>query len=143
MYGELVRIGEGIMKIDGGCHCGKITFTAEIDPEKVHICHCMDCQRITGTAYRVLVPAATEKFELRGKPKEYIRTDESGAKRAQAFCPECGTPIYSTAPDDRKIYGLRAGTIRQRAELRPKFQQSCRSKLEWAQDLRALPQATE
>lgn len=131
------------MKIDGGCHCGKITFAAEIDPEKVHICHCMDCQRITGTAYRVLVPAATEKFELCGKPKEYIRTDESGTKRAQAFCPECGTPIYSTAPDDRKIYGLRAGTIRQRAELRPKFQQSCRSKLEWAQDLRALPQAAE
>jgi len=129
------------MKIDGGCHCGSITYTAEIDPEKVRICHCTDCQSITGTAYRVVVPAPSAAFELRGgKIKEYIKTAESGAQRAQGFCPECGTPIYSTNPTDPKIYGLRVGTIRQRAELRPRLQQWCRSKLEWAQDLRDVPQ---
>jgi len=38
------------MKIDGGCFCGNITFEADIDPEKVMICHCTDCQSITGSA---------------------------------------------------------------------------------------------
>jgi hypothetical protein len=132
------------MKIDGGCHCGNITYTAEIDPEKVRICHCTDCQQITGTAYRVVVPAPAATFAMRGgKPTEYIKTAESGAQRAQGFCPQCGTPLYSTAPDERKIYGLRVGTIRQRAELKPKLQQWCRSKLEWAQDLRGVPQAAK
>lgn len=127
------------MKIDGGCHCGNITFVAEIDPEKVRICHCTDCQQITGSAYRVVVPAPSAKFELRGgKTKEYIKTAESGAKRAQGFCPECGTPIYSTNPSDPKVYGLRVGAIRQRAELVPKVQQWMRSAQPWTQDLRGL-----
>ena len=33
------------MKIDGGCHCGAITYEAEVDPEKTSICHCTDCQQ--------------------------------------------------------------------------------------------------
>src|SRR5262245_4627881 len=38
------------MKVDGRCHCGYITYEAEIDPEKVMICHCTDCQTLTGSA---------------------------------------------------------------------------------------------
>jgi hypothetical protein len=85
------------MKIDGGCHCGYITYVAEIDPDKVGICHCTDCQTLSGSAFRVSVPAAREAFSLRGgEPKIYVKTAESGAKRAQGFCPECGTPIYAS-----------------------------------------------
>ena len=43
------------MHIDGACHCGGITYEAEIDPDRVGVCHCNDCQRLTGTAYRVSV----------------------------------------------------------------------------------------
>ena len=129
------------MKVDGGCHCGNITFVAEIDPEKVRICHCTDCQMLTGSAFRVVVRAPRDKFELRGGiPKTYIKTAESGSKRAQGFCPECGTPVYSAAASEPQFFMIRVGTIRQRAELRPKVQQWCRSALGWAMDLRALPQ---
>jgi len=129
------------MKIDGGCHCGNITYVAEIDPEKVTICHCTDCQMLTGSAFRVVVRAPRDKFELRGgKPKTYIKTAESGARRVQAFCPECGTPVYSAAAEDPQEFGLRIGTIRQRAELRPRKQIWCRSALGWAMDLRDVPQ---
>lgn len=83
------------MKIDGACHCGYITYTAEIDPEQVGICHCTDCQTFSGSAFRTSVSAARDAFELLGgKPKIYVKTAESGARRAQAFCPECGTAIY-------------------------------------------------
>ena len=41
------------MRIDGQCHCGFVTYEAEIDPEDVSICHCTDCQRLTGSPYRV------------------------------------------------------------------------------------------
>ena len=132
------------MKIDGGCHCGNITFNAEIDPNGITICHCTDCQMLTGSAFRVVVRAPGEKFELRGgKPKTYIKTAESGTRRVQAFCPECGTPVYSTAVGESDVFGLRLGTIRQRAELLPAKQIWCRSALGWAMDLRALPQAAK
>jgi hypothetical protein len=129
------------MKIDGKCHCGNISFVAELDPGQVIICHCTDCQALTGTPYRVVARVPTDKIEWRGgKAKTYVKTAESGAKRVQAFCPECGTPIYSTSVGEPQVYGLRIGTIRQRAELRPAKQIWCRSALGWAMDLRGVPQ---
>jgi len=41
------------MEIDGQCHCGRVTYRADIDPAKVSICHCTDCQNLTGSPYRV------------------------------------------------------------------------------------------
>ena len=72
------------MKIDGGCFCGNITFEADIDPEKVMICHCTDCQSITGSAFRVNVPVAKEHITFHGgQPKKMVKTAESGNKRAR------------------------------------------------------------
>jgi hypothetical protein len=128
------------MKIDGGCHCGNISYTAEVDPEKVGICHCTDCQTLSGTAFRVSVPAAMENFQLTGNLKIYVKTAESGAKRAQGFCPECGTPIYATAAENPDIFNIRVGTARQRAELRPKSQGWYRSARDWINDLASMKQ---
>jgi hypothetical protein len=75
-----------IMQIEGGCHCGYIVYEAGIDPEKVGICHCTDCQTLTGSAFTTAVPAAKETFSLRtGQLRIYVKTAESGAKRAQAY----------------------------------------------------------
>lgn len=133
------------MKIDGQCHCGNIRFEAEVDPAQVRICHCTDCQTSTGAAYRVNVPAVKGTFKLSGgKVKQYVKTTaDSGTKRVQGFCPECGTPIYSTNEGEPQGFGLRVGTIRQRGELRPGKQQWCRSALGWAMDLRDLPQSVK
>ena len=134
------------MKIDGSCHCGNIKFTAEIDPEKVRICHCTDCQTLTGTAYRVGVTSLKGSFRLTsGTPKVYVKTTaDSGIPREQGFCGDCGTPLYSTTVGDGpKVYGLRVGAIRQRAELKPRQQQWCRSAQAWTQDLRGVPQVAK
>jgi len=129
------------MRVDGGCHCGKITYEAEIDPETVSICHCTDCQTLSGSAYRSNVRTLKGTFKLlSGQPKIYVKTAESGNQRAQAFCPDCGSPIYSTTVTDPQIHGLRVGTLRQRGELRPKVQGWCRSAQSWVTDLSSVPQ---
>jgi hypothetical protein len=76
-------------------------------------------------------------FRLKsGAPKTYVKTAESGNKRAQAFCPDCGTHLYaSDAVDNPQSVGLRVGTLDQRAELRPARQIWVRSALPWAMDL--------
>ena len=131
------------MQIQGGCHCGYITYEADVDPDRVRICHCTDCQNLTGSAYRVNVNTPKSRFNLlTGTPKLYVKTAESGSKRAHGFCPECGTPIYSTADvADPESYGLRVGTIRQRAQLPPKQMGWCRSQLDWTMNLESLPQS--
>ena len=52
------------MKIDGRCHCGFITYEAEVDPDEVYVCHCTDCQAISGTAFRWAVPVPEAAFKL-------------------------------------------------------------------------------
>ena len=75
-----------------------------------------DCQTLSGTAYRVTVPARRENFRiLSGTPKVYVKTGESGRRRAQAFCADCGTPIYSAESDDPQAYAIRLGTAREPA----------------------------
>lgn len=131
------------MHIDGGCHCGHITFEAELDPNAVSICHCTDCQQLTGAAYRVNVRVTSRDFKLSGGPPSiYIKTAESGSKKAHAFCPRCGTPLYSTTPEpDPSTYGLRLGTIKQRAQLPPQRQGWCRSAMPWAMNIDAVPKS--
>ena len=119
------------MKIDGRCHCGFITFEAEIEPERVWLCHCTDCQTLSGSAFRAVAPAREGAFTLlSGEVKNYVKIGTSGARRLHGFCPECGTPIYSTREgDDPKVYNVRSGTIRQRRDLVPRTQIWCRSAL--------------
>lgn len=82
------------MKIDGSCHCGAIAFEAEIDPERVRVCHCSDCQKLSGTAFRVVAPCDEPAFRLtRGAPRIYVKIAESGSRRQQAFCGDCGSPV--------------------------------------------------
>ncbi len=129
------------MKIDGGCHCGAITYEAEIDPENVGICHCTDCQTLSGSAFRINLVVPEDAFKLRsGEPKTYVKIGESGAKRAQTFCPECGSPIYATSVGDGpKFFNIRLGTARQRDELPPKVQYWFRSAQRWLTDLDSVP----
>ena len=73
------------MRIDGSCHCGSITYEADIDAGKVAICHCTDCQILSGTAFRITAPVREEDFHLlRGVPAQYTKTAESGRARIQA-----------------------------------------------------------
>jgi hypothetical protein len=109
------------MKVDGSCFCGYLTYAAEIDPATVQLCHCKDCQILGGSAFRVVVPAVEGSFRLlTGEPTIYVKTAESGNHRNLAFCPKCGTAIYSGPADANSMYfGLRAPTLRQFRKLVP------------------------
>jgi hypothetical protein len=128
------------MKVQGQCHCANIRYEAEIDPQLVNMCHCTDCQMLTGSAYRVSVPAPRETFVMHGgPPKSYIKTAESGTRRVHSFCPDCGTPVYSCAISDPPTYSLRVGCLQQRAQLPPQKQIWCHSAMPWSADLSSLP----
>ena len=128
------------MKVTGQCHCGAISYEAEVDPTRVQACHCTDCQRLSGSAYRASVGAPKETFRLlKGTPRIYVKTADNGNKRVQAFCPECGSPVYSAAISDPPMYSLRVGCLDQRAQLPPAKQIWFRSSLGWAMNLESVP----
>lgn len=119
--------------IDGGCHCGSITFAGKADPAKVGICHCTDCQQITGSAFRVIVLTDAADFQLlSGTPKTYMKVADSGNKREQVFCPDCGSSLWARAVgENAETISLRVGSLRQRRDLPPQFQIWTESALDW------------
>src|SRR5215831_3123806 len=123
------------MEIDGVCHCGLISFTAKIDPARVMVCHCTDCQVLSGAPFRAAVAAPIETFVLRGEPKRYDKIAQSGNRRAQFFCPECGTPLYASAPENPPFVLIRLGCVVQRAQLKPVVQLWQHSAMPWLAEL--------
>ncbi|MBS0337821.1 MAG: GFA family protein [Proteobacteria bacterium] len=131
------------MKIDGACHCGLISFTAEIDPRHVVVCHCTDCQVLSGSAFRVSVVAPAGSVSIQGSPRRYVKTAESGARRAQLFCPECATPLFTMAQEGGPSITIRLGCVTQRSELVPAAQIWQRSSLPWLSGLAHIPGSPE
>lgn len=139
------------MKINGGCHCGNIQYKAEIDENKVILCHCTDCQQMSGAPFRGIVVTTGDKFSLTGNLKAYIKeTANSGNPRTQSFCPECGTHIYATSveklgidePVDRskKMYNVRLGTVQQKDKLKPTMEIWCDSREAWLEPVEGTKQ---
>ena len=128
------------MNIDGRCHCGRVTYQAEIDPAQVSICHCTDCQTLTGSPYRVTVICAEEQIRMTGQaPKIYAKTGDNGRTRYQHFCGECGSPLFTSGEGGPDDWGIRWGSIRQRGQLKPTRQIWCRSAVPWVSDVEKLP----
>lgn len=121
--------------------CGRIAYEAEIDPDRVAICHCADCQVNSGAAYGWVAPVVAGRFRLKaGRLTEFEKIAESGRRRALSFCADCGARIHARTVDDpAALFGLRLGTCDQRAQLRPRVQVWGRSAAPRVADLSAIP----
>lgn len=124
------------MHATGACHCGAIRFEVEVDPQRVVACHCTDCQTMGSSAFRVLTPVAAEHFRLvAGTPAIYVKTADSGRRRAQGFCARCGTHLYATDPPEDgaapRAYTVRVGALDQRRALAPSAEMWCDSRAPW------------
>jgi hypothetical protein len=83
------------MKIDGACHCGRISYEAEIDPDDVTICHCTDCQTLSGSAFRIVVPAKREAWQI------WTRSALAWIMQARALSELETSTATSLTPTDR------------------------------------------
>lgn len=61
---------------------------------RVSICHCLECQRRTGSAFGVQARFARDRVRIDGRSTEYVRTSDEGDRRTFHFCPECGGTVY-------------------------------------------------
>ena len=129
------------MHVDGRCHCGLVTYEAEIDPQAVSVCHCTDCQSLTGSPYRVTVICTGEQIRMTGKPtKIYAKIGDNGRTRFQHFCTECGSPLFTSGEgNEADDWGIRWGSICQRDRLKPARQIWCHSAVAWINEVAGLP----
>ena len=73
----------------------------------------------SGAPYRGVVQCEKINFNIKGKPKEYIKIGSSGSRRIQSFCEKCGTHLFAS-DIDKTLFNIRIGCIEQRNKLIPK-----------------------
>ncbi len=93
------------------CSCGQLSMRCEGEPVRRSMCHCLECQRRTGSAFGAQVRFRTEATEARGKATEYARLGDSGAEVRFRFCPICGTTLYWTIDAHPGIVAVALGAF--------------------------------
>ncbi len=76
------------------CSCGQLAITCEGEPVRISICHCLACQRRTGSAFGAQARFPRARVAIEGRAKDYVRIADSGAALTHSFCPDCGTTVY-------------------------------------------------
>lgn len=88
------------MKIDGGCHCDRLTYEAEINLDKTGIYHCEDCKTFSKSEFRGFAAALPGTFRLTGvDPSRCVKPAANGNRNAMLFWPNCGIYICSTGAE--------------------------------------------
>ena len=93
------------------CVCGQLRIEVEGEPRIVGVCHCLACQRRTGSVFAALASFAAP-YKVSGEASEYVRTGDQGARFRFRFCPVCGTNLFHTEEDvDAASVGVAVGAF--------------------------------
>jgi hypothetical protein len=122
---------------DGGCSCGAVRYRLTSDPLFVHCCHCLNCQRQTGSAFVINVLIEADRVELaQGEPRSVEVPRDDGSTQEIFRCPECQVALYSRYGHPAVSF-VRAGTLDDPAGVSPDVHIFTRSRLPWV----ALPES--
>lgn len=120
---------------EGGCSCGAVRYRLTSEPLFVHCCHCLNCQRQTGSAFVVNVLIEAARVEIvAGTPQAVEAPRDDGSAQEIFRCPDCRVAVYSRYGHPG-VYFIRAGTLDDPASVSPDVHIFTRSKLPWV----ALP----
>ena len=79
---------------EAACSCGQLTVTAEGEPIRISMCHCLACQRRTGSAFGIQARFSADRVRVTGRYAEYVRRSDEGEERTHCFCPDCGATVF-------------------------------------------------
>ncbi|HEU0016892.1 MAG TPA: GFA family protein [Methyloceanibacter sp.] len=99
------------MTITGGCLCGAVRYSTEVEPKFTRHCWCRDCQYIGAGAGTVNVFFPTEAVKIEGALADYASPAASGNLMHRRYCPSCGTPVFTQTEARLHFIGVRAGTL--------------------------------
>jgi hypothetical protein len=123
--------------LEGGCACGAVRYRLNSAPMFVHCCHCLDCQRQTGSAFVLNALIETDRITLlSGEPRPVAVPTDSDQPHEIYRCPTCQTAVWSDYGRRGVLRFVRVGTLDDPAALRPDVHIYTRSKQPWV----ALPE---
>jgi hypothetical protein len=105
----------------GGCQCGKVQITVTGEPMVGVNCHCLVCQRLSGSGHVFVLVYKAADVEIEGKVAQFSYTADSGKTATRYFCPSCGSQLYGTSEQMSGTYGINAACLEDTSPYRPKI----------------------
>jgi hypothetical protein len=94
------------------CHCGQLQLLCEGEPARVSICHCLACQKRTGSAFGVSARFQREQItSVTGRTAQFVRVGDEGHTLTFHFCPDCGSTVYWEINSNPEIYSVAVGAF--------------------------------
>jgi hypothetical protein len=116
---------------EGGCSCGAVRYRLTSEPMFVHCCHCLNCQRQTGSAFVINLLIEGDRIELlAGEPKAIDVPRDDGSKQRIYRCPDCQIALYSEYGGPAVRF-VRGGTLDEPRSITPDVHIYTRSKVGW------------
>jgi hypothetical protein len=116
---------------EGGCACGAVRYRLTSDPLFTHCCHCLNCQRQTGSAFVINMLIEADRVELlAGAPEPVDVPRDDGSTQRISRCPTCQVAVYSDYGRPEVLF-VRAGTLDQPSSVTPDVHIYTKSKLSW------------
>lgn len=104
----------------GSCLCGQVTYELNGEPLVIHACHCVECQKISSSAYGVNLWIEGKDLKVTGELSKYTTTGGSGKPHDNHFCSNCGSAIFSVYhAASPKFRFLRSGTLDDTSSVKP------------------------
>lgn len=119
--------------LTGGCLCGGVRYRYDGDVGAAGYCHCVDCRKVSGSAFGVSVRVEAAGFRVvAGVPKSFTKIGDSGRSVTRFFCPDCGSPLYTLPPLHPDTVFIKAGSLDDPSVVEPQRQAWTRSRVSWA-----------
>ena len=96
---------------EAACSCGALRLTAEGDPVRISMCHCLACQRRTGSAFGMQARFPVERVRVVGRYTDYVRISDGGEGRTFHFCPDCGAIVFYTTEGQPDLVAVPIGAF--------------------------------
>ncbi len=103
------------------CSCGQLRVTTEGEPVRISMCHCLECQKRTGSAFGAQSRFPRERVKIEGTSTKWTRTGDDGGELTFSFCPTCGTTVYYVVKDQPELIAVTLGAFADPTFPAPRF----------------------
>jgi hypothetical protein len=93
------------------CSCGQLRIEVQGEPIRISVCHCLACQKRTGSVFGAQARFGSSGFKVTGAKTEYVRVGDEGTKFTFRFCPTCGATVYYTAEGHEDVIAVPVGAF--------------------------------
>lgn len=103
----------------GGCRCGAVRYESTDDPVISGNCHCLECQRSSGTGHSAVVAVHSDSLQVTGEVRYFDHISDSGNTASNGFCPTCGSPLFGKTSGMPGLMAIKVGSLDDPSGFRP------------------------